>query len=107
MFLSKTYVLNHSFYYILREFICQEQMQSYPEIKKIILRFRKMILKNIVLYYTIRYIVIQPNTFAIELSNMITMHTGARYFMKKQYILLRLNPEDCSTSCMILSSPAT
>lgn len=34
MLLSKTYVLNHSFYYILREFICQERMQSYPEIQK-------------------------------------------------------------------------
>ena len=53
------------------------------------------------------YMEIHPNTLAIELSKITRMHAGAKYFMKKQYIFLRLNAEDCSTSLAICANPTT
>lgn len=53
------------------------------------------------------YKVIQPSTFATELISIMPMQTGARYFIKKLYIPFRLNAEDCSTSFVIASRPAT
>ena len=35
------------------------------------------------------------------------MQMGARYFMKKWYIFLRLNADDCSISASILAKPTT
>lgn len=59
------------------------------------------------LYHSLPHIAIHPITFAMELKRITTIHIGARYFIKKQYIFLRLKRDDCSISFEILSSPTT
>ena len=51
------------------------------------------------------YIEIIPNTFAIELNNIIIRQIGARYFIKNMYNFFLLNADDCSISLAILSNP--